>query len=617
MNAMQMLSSEAWVECLGWTLVHFLWQGLSIALLYAAARRIMARRSGPNGRYLLACAALAAMMAAPLATWRVMQQPDASHGAPYHIRSIPPAPSTTGVANATLPDSVRPAVPSVQPAQFLAWIVIVWLAGAAAFWFRLAGGWVVAARMRSMLVRRAPPEWQEVLRKLGAQIRLSRPVPLLVSALVRVPTVVGWLRPVVLVPVGALGGLPAEYLETLLLHELAHIRRHDYLVNMLQSVAEALLFYHPAVWWVSGHIRAERELCCDDVTVSISGNPFTYASALAHLESCRPSRLSAALAANGGSLADRIARLLGQSRPAVRTGLGPVVVTIAVLLATAVYGLFGQSGTHPAFEVATIERNASGQDAATGRRGVAYKPGGRIIATNAPLRLLIQFAYAAHDSRYQGHSDPLGASQVIGGPAWIDSDGYDIEAKPESNTDQKHAWLMLQTLLADRFRLTLHRETRELPVYNLTAKKSGLKLPPAKDITCVSFPPGTTPQPMLGTSDCGYAPLFLSSRELRIEGRKLHMADLVRGLARALGEPVLDKTGFTGEFDIDLDYTDEDIIKSPGSAAPDDAGGNRLRAGPNLSLVFAAMDQLGLKLQPAKGPVEVLVVDHAETPTPN
>ena len=616
MNAMQMLSSEAWVERLGWTLVHFLWQGLAIALLYAAARRMMARRSSPNGRYLLACVALAAMMAAPLATWRLMQLPDASPGAAYQIRSIPPAPFTTAVSAATLPDSVRATVPSVQPAQFLAWIVIVWLAGAAALWVRLAGGWVVAARMRSMLVRRAPPEWQESLRKLGAQIRLSRSVPLIVSALVQVPTVVGWLRPVVLVPVGLLGGVPAEYLEVLLLHELAHIRRHDYLVNMLQSVAESLLFYHPAVWWVSRHIRDERELCCDDVAVSVSGNALTYARALAHLEFCRPSHLSAALAANGGSLADRIARLLGQSRPSVRTGLGPGVVTIAVLLAAAAYGLFGQSGGHPAFEVATI-KPGSAQDAAHGRMGVAYKPGGRIIATNAPLRLLIQFAYAAHDSPYQGHSDPLGASQVLGGPAWIDSEGYDIGAKPESSTDQTRAWLMLQTLLADRFRLTLHRETRELPVYDLTAKKSGLKLPMAKDTRCVSFPPGTTPQHVPGASDCGYAPLFLSSTELQIEGKKLHMADLIRGLARVLGKPVLDKTGFTGEFDIDLNYTDEDIMKSPGSAAPGDAGGNRLPAGPNLSLVFAAMDQLGLKLQPAKGPVEVLVVDHAERPTPN
>ena len=210
----------------------------------------------------------------------------------------------------------------VQQAQFLLWVVMVWLAGAVVFWVRLAGGWVVAARMRSMLVRRAPPEWQEILRRLGARIGLSRPVRLLVSALVQVPTVVGWLRPVVLVPVGALSGLPAEHLEALLLHELAHIRRHDYLVNILQSVAEALLFYHPAVWWVSGHIRAERELCCDDVAVSVSGDALTYARALAQLESYRPAHLSAAVAANGGSLSDRIARLLGQSRPAVRQRSG-------------------------------------------------------------------------------------------------------------------------------------------------------------------------------------------------------------------------------------------------------------------------------------------------------
>jgi uncharacterized protein (TIGR03435 family) len=122
---------------------------------------------------------------------------------------------------------------------------------------------------------------------------------------------------------------------------------------------------------------------------------------------------------------------------------------------------------------------------------------------------------------------------------------------------------------------------------------------------------------MPGTSDCGYAPLFLSSTELGIEGRKLHMADLVRGLARALGQPVLDKTGFTGEFDIDLNYTDEDAMKSPASAMPDDGDPSRFPTGPNLSIVSAAMDQLGLKLQPARGPVEVLVVDHAERPTPN
>ena len=203
---------------------------------------------------------------------------------------------------------------------------------------------------------------------------------------------------------------------------------------------------------------------------------------------------------------------------------------------------------------------------------------------------------------------------MIGGPAWIDSDDYDIEAKPESNTDQKHAWLMLQSLLADRFRLTLHRETRELPVYELKAKKSGLKLPAPKDVNCVSFPPGTTPRPIPRSVDCGYAPLLLSAAGVRMEGSKLHMADLTRQLAIVLGRPVLDKTGFTGEFDVDLKTTEQDAVKSQGSAA---AVRNPIPANPNLSLVFAAMDQLGLKLEPAKGPVEVLVVDQAERPTPN
>ena len=614
MNAVQMLSAEAWVQRLGWTLVHFLWQGVAIALLYAAANRFMARRWSANGRYLLACGALGAMLAAPITTWELMRPPDANPGAAYQIRGVPPAPSASSAAGAaTLPDSVRATVPNVEPAQFLAWVVMLWFAGTAVLWVRLAGGWVVAARMRSMLVRRAPPEWQETLGKLGAQIGLSRPVRLLVSAMVQAPTVVGWLRPVVLAPVGVLGGLPAEHVEALLLHELAHIRRHDYPINLLQSVAEALLFYHPAVWWVSGDIRAARELCCDDVAVSVSGDALTYARALAHLESYRPAHISAALAANGGSLADRIARLLGQSRPAVRSGLGPGVVTVAILLVTAGYGLLGQSEAHPVFEVASIKRGLSSAGPMD-RISVSYKPGGRMIATNAPLRLLIQFAYAGHDSPY---SQPLRASQVVGGPAWIDSEGYNIEAKPEANTDEKRAWLMLQSLLADRFRLTLHRETRELPVYDLTARNSGIKLPAAKEANCVAFQPGMTPRSIPGSVYCGYAPLMLTPTGLRMNGRKLHMADLVRELAMTLGRPVLDKTGFAGEFDLNLNYTDDALPKPPAAAAPEVPNGNGLPPEPNVSMVFAAMEQLGLKLAPAKGPVEVLVVDHAERPTAN
>jgi beta-lactamase regulating signal transducer with metallopeptidase domain len=241
------------------------------------------------------------MTAAPLVTLGLTGPAESAAVTAHLVRQIPSA----ATAVLRLPEPVRATVSGTSGGQLLTWAVMLWFAGVVVLWARLMGGWVVASRMRSMLVRPAPREWQQALEKLAVRIQLFRPVRLLVSSLVQVPTVVGWLRPVVLVPIGALTGLPTEHLEALLVHELAHIRRHDYLVNILQSVAEALLFYHPAVWWVSTHIRAERELCCDDLAVSVSGDVLTYAQALAGLESFRPAHLDAAIAANGGLLSDR------------------------------------------------------------------------------------------------------------------------------------------------------------------------------------------------------------------------------------------------------------------------------------------------------------------------
>src|SRR6266700_559232 len=607
MNAMQTLVSQPWVERLGMTLLHFLWQGLFIAILYAAARRSVARKSSPQTRYLLACGALAAMISAPFVTWELLAPSDASPEAIYRIQTTPQAASFTGVASTTtLPDSVRAAVSSVQSEQFLFWVVMVWLAGAMVFWVRLAGGWVVAARMRSMLVRRAPLEWQETLGKLGAQIGLSRPVQLLVSALVEVPTVVGWLRPVVLVPVGALGGLPAEHVEVLLLHELAHIRRHDYLINILQSAAESLLFYHPAVWWVSGHIRAEREQCCDDAAVSISGDAIVYAHALAQLESYRPSHLSAGIAANGGSLANRIARLLGQSRPAVRSGLKPGVITVAGLLVIAVYGLFGQPADSPRFAVASIKRNPSNVPLSIAvPMGVGYRPGGRLTAGNAPLTMLIQRAYSV-----QGF-------QVVGGPSWIGTEGYDIEAKPEGNTDQKRTWLMLQTLLADRFNLSMHRETRYLPVYDLQVVKSGPTLPAPQGGACsevlTTLPKAGQPRP---APPCGPG-LVKAGTGLTMLGISVSMPAFAKQLSLIVGREVIDKTGFTGRFSLHLEFAIDDALAGLPGPAGADASGQPADPAARPTISTALQEQLGLKLEVSKGPVDVLVIDHVERPSGN
>jgi beta-lactamase regulating signal transducer with metallopeptidase domain len=292
MNILELALRQPWVASAGWALVHFLWQGAAIGILLAALRGAAGRRLTPRARYAAACLALAAMSLAPLATFLALDRADASQ----------------------LPAPLWRVSPAAWD-RILPWCVVAWLCGVALFSVRLIGGWRVTVRLRTAGVRPAPSEWQRSLEDLVRRMRVSAPVRLLVSSRAAVPMVVGWLRPVVLMPTAALLGLPPEQVQALLAHELAHILRRDYLVNVLQNIAEALLFYHPAVWWVSGQIRAERELCCDDLAVAASGDAFTYACALADLESARRARLRTALAADGGSLLARIRRLAGEAQP--------------------------------------------------------------------------------------------------------------------------------------------------------------------------------------------------------------------------------------------------------------------------------------------------------------
>ena len=211
---------------------------------------------------------------------------------------------------------------------------------------------------------------------------------------------------------------------------------------------------------------------------------------------------------------------------------------------------------------------------------------------------------------------------MVGGPSWINTDGYDIEAKPAANTDRNQMWLMLQTLLANRFQLALSRETRVLPVYEFRAAKSGLKLPAPKPADCVSRPPDALPTPSgPGKADCGYVagPFSGWSKVLRLEGRKVHVPEFIKQLALVLGRPVLDKTSFRGEFDLKLSFVaDEATMGLPGFGGPGDPGGSRLLTDPEHANIFAALEeQLGLKLVPSKGSVDVLVVAHMERPTAN
>jgi hypothetical protein len=213
---------------------------------------------------------------------------------------------------------------------------------------RSIGGWVVAQRMKRKSVRPAEIVWRQTLDHLARRLSISRTVRLCESALAEVPAVVGWLRPVVLLPASALSGLTPQQIEALLAHELAHIRRHDYLINLLQTAVETLLFYHPAVWWAGSRMRAERENCCDDLAVSVCGDALAYARALTQLEQLRITTPRLAMAATHGSLLERIRRLL-VSQPEPGRG-GSLDWITGVAIALSVISAWGASHTRSVLE---------------------------------------------------------------------------------------------------------------------------------------------------------------------------------------------------------------------------------------------------------------------------
>jgi beta-lactamase regulating signal transducer with metallopeptidase domain/peptidoglycan/xylan/chitin deacetylase (PgdA/CDA1 family) len=341
------------LQTLGWTLLHFVWQGALVASLYAGVA-LSLRRATANSRYTVACVCMLLMLALPVATFFKLNSN--ANAAPFDRRAQEDAPAetpaasgqhagTTASAPARLyanllnaPGDAGASAPLQRWAEdrftsALPWLVLVWLTGALVLTLRLLGGWVLTERLRREPATPLARDWRETLARLARQLRVSRPVRLCESALVEVPTVIGWLRPVILVPASALAGLSAPQLEAILAHELAHIRRHDYLCNLLQSLAETVLFYHPAVWWLSGRVRVEREHACDDLAVSTTGDVLVYARALTTLETLRGQQVNArtlAVAANGGVLMKRIQRLL-KVQPA-HAGRSPLLAGAAVVL---------------------------------------------------------------------------------------------------------------------------------------------------------------------------------------------------------------------------------------------------------------------------------------------
>jgi beta-lactamase regulating signal transducer with metallopeptidase domain len=332
MNSLSFLGSPFMIA-LGWALVHFLWQGTVVALILAAANSGL-RKSSACVRYGLACAAMALMVTAMAGTfvWFGFTSSTARSSSAMDDAILP------GMGIAAQAGTTSSAIGlRTQLVLWLPWLDCLWLAGVLVISTRSAGGWIVAQRLKRTSTTPADPVWEQRAKRLAQALKVSRPVRMAASALARLPMVVGWLRPVILVPASAFTGMDAQQLEALLAHELAHIRRHDYLVNLIQTAAETLLFYHPAVWWVGRRIRIERENCCDDLAVATCGDVLTYARALTRLEELRAPGPQYALAAGGGLLITRIRRLMAGALPAEHTAKTWIVAALAILTAGGVW----------------------------------------------------------------------------------------------------------------------------------------------------------------------------------------------------------------------------------------------------------------------------------------
>jgi beta-lactamase regulating signal transducer with metallopeptidase domain len=320
-------------RALGWALLHFLWQGTLAALLLAGCNFVL-RGSPARARYAVCCLFLVVLLALPVLTFTasLAHSPAMPAALPIPTPAAAPLPAAASAPahGFSLQDSLTP---------FLPWIVALWIAGVVLLSLRWIGAWVYLHRLRRAAGLAVPPDWDRALRRLVRRAAVSVPVRLSIHRVTQAPCVIGWLRPVILMPAASLTGLDWRSLEALLAHELAHIRRHDYLVNLVQTAVDTLLFYHPAVWWVSRQIRIERENCCDDFAAQLCGDRVIYARALVDLEQIRAADPAFAMSARGGSLIHRIQRLLSPRDPEHRgpawlpalAGVAVVVCMVAAL----------------------------------------------------------------------------------------------------------------------------------------------------------------------------------------------------------------------------------------------------------------------------------------------
>ncbi len=551
---------------------------------------------------------------------------------------------TAPVVTWTVEEFTGPSVSAVLPQSTAApntihWIPItlfaLWLGGFATVVFIRFRGWL---RVRAAV-------------HASATTAISEAVEIRTSPCNLGPAIVGILRPVLLFPAGIAERLTAPELETVLAHELCHVRRRDNLFAAIHMTVEAAFWFHPLVWWISTRLVEEREQACDEEVLSRGNHPEIYADAI--LNVCKfytQSPLIGVSGVSGASIRRRIEvimlnrfKQLSRAKKFLLAGAGTAALIgpVAIGLLVAAGNITAIQAQSPAssgqkFEVAAIHpcsRNVVAPLREMGGLGDTGPSPNLVVKKCVTVMTLLQDAYITFADGEQ-RSSAIQAPPIEGAPAWLSTDRYTIEARADGAPGQPMMLgPMMQSLLEDRFHLKVHRETRSGPAYELTVAKGGPKLKASDGSCAIDVPPAAVPrdpatgnpiippdghfrapQPAAG-QPCHLILMLNDGPNRLLETRGMTLDAFSAWLFKVTNHTIVDKTGLTGKYDIRLEYSPGEINSA--ITAADDNPNQATDTQPEATLPTAIEQQLGLKLTATKGTRQIVVIDHIERPSGN
>jgi bla regulator protein blaR1 len=483
--------------------------------------------------------------------------------------------------------------------------------------------------------------------RMHANVKAAKPLALGLAIPVRSspelfePGVFGVFRPVLLLPEGIEQRLSPAQWNAILAHELCHVRRRDNLTAAIHMAVQAIFWFHPVVWWIGAKLIDERERACDEEVLRLGNTPQDYAEGIVNVCKLYTESPMACVAGVTGSdlkkrieaiMKNQVVRKLTVARKMLLAGAGlaafGIPVAIGFMHAPAARAQSSSAGV-PKWEVASIRQCETLPRNPGGRGGPGGGGPGRYSVRCGKVEDLIREAYVMFaDGR--GLNPHVWDETLTGGPGWIRSEFYDIEAEPEGAPSREMmSGPMMQALLEDRFKLKIHREVRQVPVYELVIANGGWRMPVVDEASC---PPKLTPEERIAMlqagkpfpKECGAQNWYFGTPLVVETDHGVTMDQFAAGLTRMLDRAVIDRTGLEGLFDVHVEFSPDQttpgflpggVMKGFNNSTPPRIGDAPDPTGP--SFVTAIQEQLGLKLQPAKGPGDFLVIDSIERPSEN